>query len=67
MCGPPLTEQQRKEVFYLLVLGQDMDMTIEESRDMVREKFGLDEGQVRQIEQEGVAAGWPPLGDSGVS
>jgi hypothetical protein len=61
MTEPPLTEQQRKEAFHLLVLGQDMGMTVEASRRMVAEKFGLDEDQVRQIEREGRAARWPPL------
>ena len=43
MARPPLTEQQRKEAFHLLVLGQDLGMADEESRQMVAEKFGLDE------------------------
>jgi hypothetical protein len=41
-----LTEQQRKEAFHLLVLGQDLGMTVEASR---------------QIEREGRTARWPPL------
>jgi hypothetical protein len=61
MAEPPLTEEQRREAFKILIVGQDYGMSVEASRKMVAEKFGLDAGQVLQIEQEGRAAGWPPL------
>jgi hypothetical protein len=64
MAGRLLTEQQRRKAFYLLVLGQDMDMSVGEARKMVAEKFGVDHAQVLDIEVEGLAVGWPPLGDA---
>jgi hypothetical protein len=36
-------------------------MSPAESRKVVGERFGVSEGQVRQIEREGLDNGWPPL------
>jgi hypothetical protein len=56
-----LSEKQRRAAFHVLVLGQDMGMSVEDSRQMVADRFGLDEAQVLEVEKEGTAAGWPPL------
>jgi hypothetical protein len=36
-------------------------MSPAESRKTVAERFGVSEGQVRQIEREGLDNDWPPL------
>jgi hypothetical protein len=61
MAKMPLTEEQRQEAFKILIVGQDYGMSVEASRRMGAEKFGLDAGQVLEIEREGIEAGWPPL------
>jgi hypothetical protein len=47
----PLPEAQRKEIF----------LAVDVSRRVVAERFGVSEGQVRQIERDGMDNGWPPL------
>jgi Sigma-70, region 4 len=59
----PLAETQRKEIFLALVDAQDQEMPVDVSRKVVAERFGVSEGQVRQIEREGLDNDWPPLGD----
>ena len=54
-------EAQRKEIFEALVDAQDHDMTVAQSRQLIAERFGLTEEQVRQIEREGLDRLWPPL------
>jgi hypothetical protein len=56
-----LSEARRKEIFLALVEAQDHAMTVPQSRRAVAEWFGLDEGQVRRIEREGLDHHWPPL------
>jgi len=56
-----LSEARRKEIFVALVEAQDHAMTVPQSRKAVAEWFGLDEGQVRRIEREGLDHHWPPL------
>jgi len=56
-----LSEDQRKEVFLALVQVQDEAVNVLQSRKMIAGRFGLGERQVRQIEQEGLDACWPPL------
>jgi hypothetical protein len=56
-----LSEARRRDVFRLLVVAQDMQMSVEQSRVMVSEQYGLDEDRIRLIEQEGLAGQWPPL------
>lgn len=60
MLGP-LSEDQRREIFRVLVTAQDMDMSVDESRQMVAEIHGLTADEVIEIEREGLRAGWPPL------
>jgi DNA-directed RNA polymerase specialized sigma subunit len=61
--GEALPEARRKQIFLALVDAQDHDMTVDLSRKAVAERFGVSEGQVRQIEREGLDNDWPPLGD----
>ena len=61
MPDKPLSEEQRKEVFLALVDAQDQDMDVVESRQHVAARYGISDGQVRQIEREGLDNGWPPL------
>jgi hypothetical protein len=53
-----LSEAERKDIFRALVDAQDHAMTVPQSRRAVAERFGLSEGQVRQIEREGLDQGW---------
>ena len=57
----PLPEARRKEIFLALVDAQDEEMPVDLSRRVVAERFGVSEGQVRQIEREGLDNDWPPL------
>jgi hypothetical protein len=56
-----LSEARRKEVFLALVDAQDHEMDVAQSRRLVAQRFGIAEGQVRQIEREGMERQWPPL------
>jgi hypothetical protein len=58
---PLLPEARRREIFRLLVTAQDLDMTVEEFRQMLVYMWGLSDVQVIQIEREGLAGKWPPL------
>ncbi len=59
--GAPLSEACRKEIFEALVDAQDHELTVAQSLKLVAERFGVTEGQVRQIEREGLDNDWPPL------
>jgi len=59
--GENPAEPVRKEIFQALVDAQDRAMSVAQSRKFIAEKFGVTEGQVRQIEQEGLDHQWPPL------
>jgi hypothetical protein len=61
MLEPPLPEQRRKEIFLALVEAQDGGASVKESWKVIAERFALSEQQVRQVEREGLDAGWPPL------
>ncbi len=61
MLQQELSEERRKEIFLALVQAQDSKMTVAQSRKAVASKFGLEESQVRQVEQEGLDKEWPPL------
>jgi hypothetical protein len=56
------SDHSRGEIFRLLVVAQDYAMSVPESRQLVCDRFGISESQVRRIEQEGRAGRWPPLG-----
>jgi hypothetical protein len=53
-----IPEHIRQKMFHLLVTGQDMEMTVAESRRMITDKFGVSEDQVRRVEREGIQRGW---------
>ena len=61
MPDTPLPEPRQKEIFLALVEAQDQGMSPAGSRKAVAERFGVSEGQVRQIEREGLDKDWPPL------
>jgi len=61
MSDEPLPEPLRKEIFLALVEAQDHGMSPAASRKAVAGRFGVSEGQVRQVEREGLDNGWPPL------
>jgi hypothetical protein len=61
VIGPWLPEPRRMEVFHLLVLAQDLQMTVADSRAMVAARHGLTPDQIRCIEREGLERSWPPL------
>jgi hypothetical protein len=56
-----MAEEQRKDIFLALVDAQDQAMSVAESRRSIAERFGLSEGQLREIEREGLDRQWPPL------
>jgi hypothetical protein len=56
---PP--EARRMEIFLALVETQDQDIGVAKSRQIVADRFGVSELQVKQIEQEGLDREWPPL------
>ncbi len=57
-----ISEDQKKEVFRVLVETQDGGAAVSESRQQVATKFDLDVSAVVAVEREGVANSWPPLG-----
>jgi hypothetical protein len=56
---PP--EPRRREIFQALVEAQDSGVGVPQSRKLVAQRFGVTEGQVGQIEREGMENDWPPL------
>ena len=57
--APP--EARRKEIFLALVEAQDQDMGVARSRKVIADRFGITEGLVNAIEEEGLRLEWPPL------
>ena len=65
MCAKRLTVQQKKEIFHALVSTQDLGiMTVAQSVQHVAKQFEITEPQLRQIEEEGIDAEWPPLDEA---
>jgi len=54
-------EPRRMEIFLALVETQDQDVGVARSRQLVANRFGVSEEQVKRIEQEGLDNEWPPL------
>jgi hypothetical protein len=54
-------EPLRRKIFELLVVAQDLEMTVAQSHEMIAARYGLSESQIQQIEREGLAGNWPPL------
>lgn len=61
MPAKRLTLQQRQEIFYDLVMTQDVVQNVPRSKQIVTEKFDITEAQLKQIEDEGLEKEWPPL------
>jgi hypothetical protein len=57
----PLPQERRRDIFRALVEAQDGDMTVEQSREAVAERYGITEQQLRRVEREGLDGHWPPL------
>jgi len=57
-----LSEDRRKEIFLALVDAQDHEMSVAQSRNLMTQRFGVTENQLRLIEREGMELQWPPLG-----
>jgi len=49
------------EIFRALVEAQDGRMTLLQSRQVIGQRFGVTERQIRRIEKEGLDGDWPPL------
>ena len=56
-----IQEDQRKEVFRVLVGLQDEGCPTEQSRSRVAEQFSMSLRDIQMIEREGIAKQWPPL------
>ena len=56
-----LSEPQRREIFRALVDAQDQKLSVLPSRHVVARRFRVSGRQVRQVEEEGLDNGWPPL------
>jgi hypothetical protein len=59
--GSVLDEVVRRRIFLSLVEAQDSGKSVDASRKLLEEQFGISEQQVRQIEREGIDNEWPPL------
>ena len=55
------SESRRKEAFLALVMAQDVEMPVPQSRKEVAQRFGITEAEVVRIEREGLDGNWPPL------
>ena len=56
-----LTDDQRKEVFRIIVETQDQGMSVADSRRHVASEYSLSETEIRDIELAGIEGKWPPL------
>lgn len=56
-----LPVDQKQAIFLALVESQDGGMTVATSRAEVARRFSVTEGQVKEIEREGLSNQWPPL------
>jgi hypothetical protein len=56
-----MSVEQRMELFRALVEAQDQELGTVRSRQLVAERFGVTENEVRRIEEEGLQEEWPPL------
>jgi hypothetical protein len=56
-----LPVEQKQAIFLALVESQDGGMTVAISRAEIARRFSVTEGQVKDIEREGLSNQWPPL------
>lgn len=62
MRSKRLTVGQKKEIFHALVVMQDQgDLPVADSKKKIMEQFHVTENQLRQIQDEGIEKEWPPL------
>ena len=59
-----LTKQQKRDIFRELVSVQDLGNPVKRSRELVSEKFEISDGQLKEIEDEGLEEQWPPLNEA---
>ena len=65
MRAKRLTLQQRREIFSALVATQDQGiMSVPDSRATVCKEYDISDELLRQIEEEGLEAEWPPLNEA---
>jgi hypothetical protein len=68
MRSKRLTVGQKKEIFRALVIMQDQgELSVTDSKKKVMEQFHVTENQLRQIQDEGIEKEWPPLDEEPVS
>ena len=60
--GRFLPAAERKAIFLALVEAQDARMGVGQSRKEIARRFGISDRQLGRIEEEGIDAEWPPLG-----
>ncbi len=64
MSSKRLNIQQRKEIFLALVQMQDQGNNVRQSLETIAEQFSITEAQLKQIQEEGIEAEWPPLAEA---
>jgi hypothetical protein len=65
MASRRLNEKNRQEIFRKLVMTQDLGiMSVADSRATVSKEFEITDELLRQIEEEGLEAEWPPLNEA---
>ena len=65
MANRRLNEKNRQEIFRKLVMTQDLGvMSVADSRAAVCKEFDISDELLRQIEEEGLEAEWPPLDET---
>ena len=65
--NPPPPEDYRRALFAALVEAQDRARSVHEAKQEVAARFGVTWQTVEQVEREGLANDWPPLGEAGGS
>ena len=60
--GAELPEPKRKQIFKALVEAQDQKMSVSKSVQVIASRFRISEADVKQIQEEGLEASWPPIG-----
>jgi len=56
-----IPDDQRPVIFAALVAAQDDGLAVAAARNLVPSRYGACVEQVKAIEAEGLAEGWPPL------
>jgi hypothetical protein len=56
-----ISEDRRKAIFAAIIEAQDANTDVVRCRQLIAFRFGLNDTQIEQIEQQGIEEGWPPL------